>query len=151
MANAPNTNGESQAVRRARVWQSMRILRVFTAADLIATASVSTSVVYRYIKVLAEAGYIECVREHKTGPQGKCSTIGPRHGVWKLVRDTGPFAPNGKQHGDPNLDPTRRSTHISIPKDEYQRALKCVRACAGMADPEAEIAALKIRAEGTQA
>lgn len=147
MMDAADHNGSSPAQRRGRMWRSMRILRKFTVSDLVATAVVTPAVAYRYVKTLSDAGYIECSKPHKPGSAGKGRCEPPHDAKWMLVRDTGPYAPRGGKHRDPNLDPTRGGTHVSIPKDEYARALKCVRACAGMVDPEAEVADLKRRAK----
>lgn len=127
----------SRSEGRSRMWRSMRILRQFSVADLVATAAVMPSEAYLYIRLLTEAGYLQCLRLYKAGRGNSYPAL------WKLVRDTGPFAPKGGKHIDPNLDPTRGGTHVSIPRAEYERALACVRACAGMADPQSEIAALK--------
>ncbi|MDT1107440.1 hypothetical protein, partial [Pseudomonas aeruginosa] len=51
---------------------------------------------------------------------------------------------------DANLEPQhlpREAQPVLVPRGEYERALRCVRACAGMQDPEAEIARLRALAE----
>ncbi len=124
---------------RSRMWQSMRILRLFTIDDLAATAVVSRYRASGYIRILAERGYVARAQKHKPGQ-------GTSYGaLWVLKRDTGPFPPRRARKAliDPNLDPTQRETHISIPRSEYERALKCVRACAGLEDPETAVAELK--------
>ncbi|MDE2468834.1 MAG: hypothetical protein KGL35_08840 [Bradyrhizobium sp.] len=123
--------------RRTRMWQSMRILRQFTVEEIVATACVSAQAAYRYINALAGDGYLECLRSYKAG-RGD-----PHRALWKIKRDTGPFAPIGGGRGDPNLNPDLERMRITIPRADYERALKSVRACAGMADPEREVAELK--------
>ncbi len=136
MGASPDAHDQSLSARRARMWQSMRIMRGFTASDLAATAFVNTSAAYRYILQLEEMDYVERVPE----PNG--ARVVKYRAAWKLIRDTGPYAPI--PGADPNLD--RAITHITIPRTEYERALKCVRACAGMEDPERAVSDLKRRA-----
>lgn len=132
---------------RARLWQSMRTLRHFTYADLMATAEAKRSSTQKYVRGLCQAGYVCLVEGRPTGQPG--SLI-----AFLLVRDTGPYAPRVAKGGvvtDPNLEPATRSPAdrpVQVPKRDYQRAMCCVRACAGMADPEAEVAELKRRAGG---
>lgn len=126
---------------RERMWQSMRILRQFTVPDLIATASVGQNRAYAYLGLLAADGYVKKLRPHFAGHGA------PQPAVWKLMRDTGPAAPRARRGKlfDPNLAERRRDV-LRVPRADYERALRCVRACAGMADPEVEVAELKRRA-----
>ena len=132
---------------RARLWQSMRTLRQFTHADLMATAEAERSSTQKYVRGLCHAGYVCPVPGRLQGQPG--SRI-----AYRLVRDTGPYAPRVAKSGtvtDPNLEPASRSPAdrpVQVPKRDYERALCCVRACAGMQDPEAEVAELKRRAGG---
>lgn len=131
---------------RARLWRAMRILRTFTVAELSATAEVSPNSARKYVRALAHAGYLRVATPYRQGAVGG-------HASYLLIRDTGPHAPSiGKQRlRDPNLEPDERDPAdrpVKVPKRDYDRALACVRACAGMADPEAEVAELKRRAGG---
>lgn len=122
---------------RQRMWQAMRVMRQFTIADIVATAEVTRSHATKYVRALNIAGYAQCIRSRQSGVTGG-------HALWRLARDTGPHAPRvGKHFRDPNIQPTEREAMIEIPRSEYERALACVRACAGMDDPEREIRALK--------
>ena len=136
---------------RARLWASMRTLRQFTVADLMTTAEASRSNAQHYVRGLCagDPPYVRVVRERSCGKAGS-------YHLYQLVRDTGPYAPRIRRHHgggitDPNLDPAARDPAdqtVPVPRREYDRALACVRACAGMADPEAEVAELKRRAGG---
>ena len=71
---------------RGKVWQSMRILRRFTVADLCRTSGAKRSNVRKFVKRLEVHGYI--------AQQG--SFAGGRPGVFRglrLVKDTGPLHP----------------------------------------------------------
>lgn len=137
VARAPM--GETEA--RQRMWQSMRRLPEFTTADLVATAEVGYSNAKKYLRALRVAGYLRCARPVRSGATGG-------HAVYRLARNTGPFAPRiGKGAlRDPNLEPHQRGHTVVVPQADYERALACVRACQGMLDPEREVAALKERA-----
>lgn len=103
------------------MWQSMRVLRRFTAADLQATAEVSRASATRYLKALHDAHYITPLS-------------GQHHGraqftQYRLVRNSGPLAPrvsrDGKAH-DMNADAAARVPTVTIPRSEYDRALRCI-------------------------
>lgn len=135
-------------VARQRMWNSMRRLRQFSVAELQATAEVSRSNAGVYARALLREGYLRVASPKREGVVGG-------HTVYALVRDTGPYAPRiGKDRlRDPNLEPAAKpaaAQYVSVPRADYDRALACVRACAGMADPEAEVAELRRRAGGGQ-
>jgi len=71
---------------RDRAWQSMRILRCFTIADLIATAEIGRANVQIYMLWLERSGYLRRTAERRSGQRGGFV-------VYRLVRDTGPYAP----------------------------------------------------------
>jgi hypothetical protein len=129
---------------RTRMWRAMRQMRRFSTADLCATAEVSASHAQKYLRALISGEYVRCVREKDSGRAGG-------HAVFQLLRDTGPHAPRLGKQGllDPNLQPAKLEPGqepVSVPRADYERALRCVRACAGMKDPEAEVAALRAAA-----
>lgn len=133
-------------IARQRMWNSMRRLRQFSVAEIVATAEVSTSNAGVYTRRLAREGYLRVATPKREGVVGG-------HTVYALVRDTGPYAPRIAKDRlrDPNLETAERGPAdkpVSVPRAEYERALCCVRACAGMADPEAEVSDLKRRAGG---
>ncbi len=123
---------------RQRMWDSMIALRRFTLADLVATGEVSYSHAKKYVGALKREGYVVCVRPVRSGVAGGDA-------LWRLARDTGPYAPRigARRLRDPNLEPTASEPCMTVRKSDYERALACVRACQGMADPEREVAALK--------
>lgn len=83
---------------RYRMWRSMRILRRFTAPDLIATAAANRDNVARYVRGLVEDGYLKISTPKRDGIKGG-------HIVYVLARDTGPNPPRIGKFGvfDPNL------------------------------------------------
>lgn len=128
---------------RQRMWRSMRILRQFTTADIESTAEVRARNARQYVRTLLDAGYLRTVQAAQPGVVGGGA-------VYALVRNTGPHAPRAGLSGlaDPNLEPAELPQAVQVPQHEYQRALACVRACAGMLDPEAEVAQLRALAMG---
>lgn len=85
---------------RERAWQSMRILRVFDLAQILATADISKDNAKKYILRLRRAGYVVCVQDRVNGRPGSRNT-------YRLARNTGPKAPVPFLDGgvyDPNLD-----------------------------------------------
>jgi len=88
---------------RDRMWQSMRILREFTAHDLEATAEAGHSNAKQYLLGLEAAGYLRRIRRtnfQRGGPQT----------AWRLIRDTGPKAPRLQSDGT-TYDPNDHSEH----------------------------------------
>lgn len=106
---------------RSRMWQSMRVLRSFTIADVITSAEVGASAAMKYVGYLRKAGYVRCVVPRERGRTGA-------HAQFRLVTDTGPHAPRIGAHGvcDPNLEPAGKPATVTIPKAEYERALRCI-------------------------
>jgi hypothetical protein len=106
------------------MWQSMRVMRCFTVAEVMATAEVGASAATKYVRYLLRAGYLRCVVAKRNGRTGG-------HAQYRLVKDTGPLAPRvGKQAiRDPNLEPTDAEPTVSIPRSEYERALRCIHLC----------------------
>lgn len=78
---------------RARAWQSMRILRRFTQAELQMTAEIRRTNVKRFVARLLAAGYIRVIRERVNGIAGQGN-------IYQLVRDTGPLAPIPWKNGE---------------------------------------------------
>jgi len=76
----------SQAPALQRVWQSMRIMRRFTSADLMTTSEAGETAVHKYVAALAAAGYLRLAVARVSGRPGS-------RDVWLLVRDSGPLAP----------------------------------------------------------
>lgn len=109
---------------RQRMWQSMRVLRQFTIADLAATTETPPNSVSHYVRALRDAGYVRCVQPVQSG-----RTAG--HACYALVRDSGPAAPRIGNHGvrDANARPTHAVPMVSIARAEYERALRCIKVC----------------------
>lgn len=101
MARTPgaHTLNRQAPTTRQRIWQAMRILRVFSYADLQATAEAGRDNVRKYCQALRSAGYLRLERPKANGKKGG-------HAAWRLVRDTGPKAPIPRACGayDPNQE-----------------------------------------------
>lgn len=126
---------------RTRMWLTMRHQRRFSVADLQAICEVGKDNAGNYIRALNAEGYLRVVVPKREGVPGG-------HPVYMLVKDTGPHAPRIGKQGlrDPNIEPhaiLAEEKPVTITRREYERALCCVRACAGMANPEREVAALR--------
>jgi hypothetical protein len=133
---------------RQRMWSCMQQLRRFSVSDIEATAEASGTHARKYLRKLLVAGYLRVVVARASGVTGG-------HAVYQLIRDTGPHAPRMGKNGvlDPNLQPKHlapQALPVKVPRAEYERALRCVRACAGMQDPEAEVAELRRLAGAAQ-
>lgn len=116
---------------RARMWQSMRMLRTFTVADLQATAEVSRASATHYVRALLDAGYLQPAVRNARICRNKFRSY------W-LTKNTGPHAPRVSRDGsvfDPNIEPTHAKRvrgevkTVTIPRAEYDRALRCIRLC----------------------
>lgn len=112
----------------------MRMMRQFTVGDLASTAEAGENHVTKYLHALIRYEYVRTVQPRRRGFAGGDA-------VHRLLRDTGPLAPRiGKQALlDPNLTPAVREPGdelVSMKRADYERALLCVRACAGMTDDE---------------
>jgi hypothetical protein len=102
----PGTPGMHQRHRlgldiRQQAWNSIRVLKRFTTAQIEATAAISRDNLRKYLKALHQTGYLVQVRPKQNG-----KSLG--HAVWRLARDSGPRAPIGRTDGsgvyDPNQD-----------------------------------------------
>lgn len=78
------------ASARDRIWQSMRVLRRFTHAELAATAETSDRNVQTFLWRLQRAGYVRRVQQGHGGEL-------PRAALYTLARDTGPKSPLPKR------------------------------------------------------
>lgn len=109
---------------RARMWQSMRVLRRFTVADIVAAGEVGESAATKYVRFLRQAGYLRVAQAKREGVTGG-------HAVYVLVRDTGPHAPRigNRAVRDPNVEPTAPVPMVTIPRAEYERALRVIAYC----------------------
>lgn len=85
-------NATTQAPMLQRVWQSMRVMRRFTTANLQATAEAGESAVRKYLAALRRAGFVRLVQARVSGRPGS-------RDVWALVRDSGPAAPIRRADG----------------------------------------------------
>jgi hypothetical protein len=94
----------SQAPMLQRVWQSMRCMRRFTAADLQATAEAGETGVAKFVKALHQAGFLRLVQARVNGRAGS-------RDLWALCRDSGPLAPIRRADGSGVFDPNTQLTY----------------------------------------
>jgi hypothetical protein len=74
-------------VKLKQAWQSMRVMRRFTQAELLTVApAVTPSLLKRYVRSLTDAGFLRIVQARVNGRPGSSN-------VYMLVRDTGPVPP----------------------------------------------------------
>lgn len=103
MSRTPGATSTRRPVTelRQKAWNSIRVLKRFTTAQVIATADISPANLRHYLPALARAGYLVLVRPKQNG-----KSLG--HAVWRLARDTGPRAPIVRTDSsgvyDPNHD-----------------------------------------------
>lgn len=71
---------------RAQAWQSMRMMQRFTTADLMTTGSINSDNARKYVRRLADAGYLRVAKAGVSGRPGSRT-------LWLLIRDTGPVPP----------------------------------------------------------
>lgn len=93
----PPLKANVQATGRQKMWQSMRILNEFDAAQVASTSGTSLSSARSYISILKKAGYIFVVKEAM-----RSGTIVERAGettIYKLLKNTGPTRPIPKANG----------------------------------------------------
>lgn len=105
----PRTPGSlSQAHRvpgaRQRLWNSIRVLKRFTSAQLEATAAVNPANLQKYLLALDHAGYLALARPKQNG-----KAMG--HAVWRLARDSGPLAPIVRANGSGVYDPNQATLY----------------------------------------
>lgn len=101
--NSRNRIARRQPCARDRLWASMRMLRNFTAVDLVATAEAGPANARKYIIGLVNAGYLIEATPKRNGHRGG-------HAVYRLVRDSGPRAPRLQSNGQ-TWDPNNHDLH----------------------------------------
>lgn len=99
MSEAAATSASVRATQdRARIWNSMRVLRSFSRQELVSTAEAQPSNVRQYVLGLVRGGYVKALTSVDRGKKGGGAEF-------QLIRDTGPVAPRISHRGvvDPNL------------------------------------------------
>jgi transcriptional regulator with XRE-family HTH domain len=90
VCSTPKLRGHTRRRRsrdaRAKAWNSIRILRVFTIPQLQTTAGISEGNAFMFVRRLVRAGYLRIVKECEINHPGSRT-------VYRLVRDTGPRQP----------------------------------------------------------
>ncbi len=85
-------------VARRQAWQSMRIMRRFTHADILTTAAINKSNLGKYITGLLRCNFIDLAQPRVNGRPGS-------NDVLRIARDNGPRPPILHKDGsmtDPN-------------------------------------------------
>lgn len=102
----PRTKGAySQVVKsdnqaRLQAWQSMRIMRRFSRADLLSTATINRSNLEKYLKALIAVDIVRVAKPRVSGRPGSVDLL-------ELVVNTGPKPPVPWKNGevfDPNTN-----------------------------------------------
>jgi len=86
---------------RQRLWNAMRIYKLFTVAEIAPVADASLANAKKYLRALARAGYLRLERPKRNG----CVN---GHAIWRLLRNSGPRRPHPLRDltgvYDPNSD-----------------------------------------------
>lgn len=86
---------------RQRIWNALRIFKLFTTAEIGPVADAGDANVQKYLRALARAGYLRLERAKRNG-----SVDG--HAIWRLLRNSGPHCPIVRSGDagvyDPNTD-----------------------------------------------
>jgi len=90
----------------------MRILRRFSAPEIISTAESTHTNVMKYLRGLRKAGIVRVAREKINGAKGG-------HAIYQLVRDLGPIAP--RLQSDRNVFDPNSHTTLQIENTTIQR------------------------------
>jgi len=99
----PNGEPVVQGAGNANMWRTMRMMKLFTPKDIMAhsntdTVTVSEATAKKYCSTLLAADYLRVMQKAKPGV---------RQATYKLIRNTGPLAPQiqrVKQVFDPNIN-----------------------------------------------
>lgn len=85
--------GMGTGVLQGRIWQSMRIMRRFTAAELATVSECSASASRQYVRALTVAGFVKQMNDRQRSRDGIDR-------LFILLRDTGPLAPMVRGDGN---------------------------------------------------
>ncbi len=103
-------NKQKSPDKQTRCWQAMRVLKVFSQADLQTCAEIDEDFAYEYCAALIRAGFLT-------------SNGGGRKGSeYRLVRNTGPLAPVLQLQKGQIYDPNINTTICSVRKNKKEIA-----------------------------
>lgn len=105
---------KSDNLARRQAWTTMRIMRRFTRADVLTTATITKSNLDKYVKGLLRCGFLVVQQERISGSPGS-------RDVLRIARDTGPRPPILHKDGS-MLDPNTGDTWYVPTEDEEQAA-----------------------------
>lgn len=92
---------------RRRIWNSIRVLKRFTAVDVEATAGVSRASLRQYFRALHRAGILAVAVPKRNG----CAR---GHAVWRLANDLGPLHPIPRHDGSGVYDPNQERLYPCV-------------------------------------
>ncbi len=76
---------------RYKIWQSMRVQKTFTVAELMATSGAKLDNTKLYVKALRRTEFLRVVRPRQSGRKGGDA-------VYRLIRNTGPKPPRVREN-----------------------------------------------------
>ena len=80
------TEAKADNLSRKQAWQTMRIMRRFTRADILTTAAIEKSNLDKYIRALVRCNFLVVAQERVSGRPGS-------RDVLRIARDNGPRPP----------------------------------------------------------
>jgi hypothetical protein len=110
---ARSTVVKADNLARRQAWTTMRIMRRFTRADVLTTATITKSNLDKYVKGLLRCGFLVVQQERVSGSPGS-------RDVLRIARDTGPRPPIMHKDGS-MLDPNTGDTWY-VPEEGEEQA-----------------------------
>lgn len=106
MSRAPGSHSTRRppTESRRRIWNSLRVLKRFTSAEVEATATVSRANLRQYLRALHRARIVAVAVPKRNGHARG-------HAVWRLVVDLGPLHPIPRSDGSGVYDPNHDRLH----------------------------------------
>lgn len=80
------TEAKADNLSRKQAWQTMRIMRRFTRADILTTADIAKSNLDKYVRALLRCNFLVVAQERVSGRPGS-------RDVLRIARDNGPRPP----------------------------------------------------------
>lgn len=104
-----DSNRQRGITSQDKIWKVIRNLRETTQHEISTLTGIPLKNVSVYVSALTRAGYLRRVGLRKEGP-------GPRHKLWRIVKNTGPGAPKLRRCLlDPNLNIiTEVTDHVRV-------------------------------------
>lgn len=118
MPRTPGSFARHHAVAgaRQRLWNALRIFKLFSAAEIGPVADASPANVQKYLRALARAGYLRLERAKRNG----CVD---GHAVWRLLRNNGPHCPIVRNGDEGVYDPNTSQLYPYSQADRLEEDL----------------------------